>query len=187
MLLDVPLGIGERILVFDQEPGLPLALLLRLPQLHEHETASQLLAVQDKLQLSALQSLGRGQVTLGLEGPVVPHAHRSRAVVALRDHSFEAGIVQRMVFGLHGQAFVGRVQRRALGHGPGLERSVDLEAEVVVQAPGVVLLHDETVSASGDRASFSRRLGGLVEPSFVAILFEGGHGSIGFVSRLPFV
>ncbi len=49
MLLDVPLGIGERILVFDQEPGLPLALLLRLPQLHEHETASQLLAVQDKL------------------------------------------------------------------------------------------------------------------------------------------
>ena len=35
------------------------------------------------------------------------------------------------------------IGRDALGHGPGDEHAVALEAEVPVQAAGVVLLHDE--------------------------------------------
>ena len=38
-----------------------------------------------------------------------------------------------MILGRHREALVGRIERRPLGHGPGLEHAVALEAEVVVQ------------------------------------------------------
>jgi hypothetical protein len=42
-----------------------------------------------------------------------------------------------------GQPLVRRVQGRPLGHGPGLEDAVHLQAEVVVEAARGVLLDDE--------------------------------------------
>ena len=80
-----------------------------------------------------------------LKSAAVPDHHRAGAVVAFGDGALEAAVVQRMVFGLHGQALVGGIERRPLGHGPGYQHAADFEAKVIVQAPRGVLLHDEGV------------------------------------------
>ena len=49
-----------------------------------------------------------------------------------------------MVFGLHREPLLLRVVRRAFGHGPALQDAIKLEAEVVVEAFGGVLLNAET-------------------------------------------
>jgi len=51
---------------------------------------------------------------------------------------------QRMVRHLDGEAFLGRVQRRSLRHGPRAQHTVDLQPEVVVQRPRLVELDDES-------------------------------------------
>jgi len=75
-----------------------------------------------------------------------------------------------VVLDLHREALVGGIERRPLGHGPGLENAVMLEAEVVVQPPGSVLLDDEAwVRGLGD-ALFPARLARLAEISLGPIL-----------------
>ena len=44
---------------------------------------------------------------------------------------------------MDGEAFFARDQARALGDGPALEDTVELEAEIVMQPGGIVLLHAE--------------------------------------------
>ena len=51
-------------------------------------------------------------------------------------------------FGLDRQELVARIGRGALGDGPGLEHPVHLQAQVVVQPGGVVLLDHETAVAA---------------------------------------
>ena len=51
-----------------------------------------------------------------------------------------------MILHLHGQAFVGGVERRSLGDSPRLEHSFHLQAEIVVQARRAVFLYHEAMS-----------------------------------------
>src|SRR5262249_13320118 len=83
--------------------------------------------------------------TFGNVGAAVPDHHGAGTVVTFGDFAFEACIVERMIFGLHGEALVAGTHRRPLRHGPGLERAVDGQAKVVVQAGGSVLLYDKGV------------------------------------------
>ena len=71
---------------------------------------------------------------IGSQRAAVPEQHRAAAVLALGDHALEAAVLDRVVLDLHGEALLGRVEARPLGHGPALEHAVELEAEVVVQA-----------------------------------------------------
>ena len=75
----------------------------------------------------------------------IPHHHRARAIVAFGNRAFKVEVRNRMILHLHGQAFVGRIERRAFGHRPGLEHAFHLQAEVIVQPSGPVLLHHKTV------------------------------------------
>ena len=77
----------------------------------------------------------------------------------------------RMVFNLHGEAFVLRVERRAFGDGPRLQHAFHLQAEVIVQARGAVLLDDEAPLLAF--VQFWRRLGRLLEVSLAFVFFEG--------------
>ena len=65
------------------------------------------------------------------------------------------------------------IERRALGHRPGLEHAVELEAEVVVQPRRVMLLDDEAQLRAGRDRGLARRLGGLVEVALGAIGWRG--------------
>src|SRR4029079_518991 len=73
----------------------------------------------------------------------VPDLDRPSAVLALRDLALEVGVVERVVLDVHGQVALALAQRDAPGDGPAGEGAVALEAEVEVQPPGVVALHDE--------------------------------------------
>src|SRR5690606_26361141 len=62
-----------------------------------------------------------------------------------------------------------------LGHRPALQHAVELQAEVVMQAAGGVLLHHEGERLTGRGAAL--RFGGDTEVALVAIALQGiGHG-----------
>src|SRR5690606_10078305 len=79
-----------------------------------------------------------------------------------------------MILDVHGQPLVRRVEAGALGDGPALERAVELEPEVIVQAAGVVALDviTEFAAWSGD---FAARFRGLPEVAFFPVAIQS-HG-----------
>src|SRR5579863_1739969 len=86
-----------------------------------------------------------------------------------------------MVFGLNCEALIGGIQRRTLWNGPGLQHAVQFEAKVVVQAGGVVALHDEGILAfGGSAASWLRTLSGR---PLALIFLQRIHAASIFLSR----
>jgi hypothetical protein len=65
------------------------------------------------------------------------------AILAFGDVALEVGVGNRVVLRLDGEPLDRRVGRRLLRDRPALEDAIDLEAQVVVEARGVVLLDDE--------------------------------------------
>src|SRR5207302_10374362 len=97
----------------------------------------------------------------------------------------ERPVVDRMVLGHDGEAFDGRVERRAPGHRPGEEHAVVLQAEVEMEACRAVSL-DAEAAPVGQR--FPRRGSGgawrvagavtagfrrAAEVAFAAVFLEG--------------
>ena len=149
-------------------------LLARL-RFHAHEMplASQLLAVQVELEVPFLVA-ERG-IEIGGPGALVPDHDGAAAVLAFGDDALEAAIVERMVLGQHGQPFLAGDQARPLRHRPALQHAVELEPEVVMQAPRRVLLDD--IGVAGRRSLAARRLRRLGEVALGVIGVEGlGHG-----------
>ena len=101
---------------------------------------------------------------LGLPRAAVPEHDGAAAVLALGDDAFEAAVLERVVLDLHREALVRRVEARPLGHGPALQDAVELQAEVVVQAAGGVLLDDEATSRCAVPARREVRPGSGVLP-----------------------
>jgi hypothetical protein len=78
-----------------------------------------------------------------------------------------------MIFDMDGEDLGERLEAGAFRHGPGLESAVSFEAEVVVEAGGVVALHAKKLS--GRRGSGSGGRLGLrcfVKRSFARVFFE---------------
>ena len=158
----------------DQQPVGALAALAVMAQAHEHPAALQLLADQREFELALAQRLGG----IAVRGPeaAVPQHHRAAAILALGDGAFEVAVVERVVLGLDGKALVLGVEREALGDGPGLEDAIELEAQVIVQARGGVLLDDKAGVLGGSDLRRSARLRRLREIALA--LVEGklaGH------------
>ncbi len=80
---------------------------------------------------------------VGRERARVPDAHRSAAVLARRDVAREVEVFERMVFGPDREVVALGVDRNALRHRPRCRYAFVFEAQVPVQRPGVMLLHDE--------------------------------------------
>ena len=169
------MGVG--VVVLDQQPVVSLAALAVLFHPYKDETAAQPLTLQHDLEIALPQALAR--IGPGLRRPVatVPQHYRAAAVLSLRDRAFEVAIVERVVLDLHRQTANLRVQRRALGHRPGLEHPVELQAEVVVQPRRLVLLDHEAQAVRGARRFAPARLGGLREVADRLVAGElSGHG-----------
>jgi hypothetical protein len=92
----------------------------------------------------------------------------------------EVDVLHGMVLDANGGVAGLRVQRRPPRYGPADEHAVELEAEVVVQAPGAMALHDEPMPAP-----LSRSTGGLGGPGEVALAAVGLEGHAGGRSRGP--
>ena len=160
--------------LLEQEP-----FLLLLAHAHERPAPAELESEELQLHLSTLVLLER---ILGLEGaepPVIPHDDRSGSVVPCRDDSLERAVLQRMVLDVDRQPLLLHARRGPFGHRPTLERSVQLEAEVVMHVARPVLLDDEPGRRTG-RGLRGRRTAapeGLGRPGGVPLLmvfFEMG-------------
>ena len=73
----------------------------------------------------------------------VPNRHLAGAVFTRGDGAAELPVLQRMVFDLYGQVVLMGRDRKSLGQRPRGQHAVALQAEVPVQAGGVMLLDDE--------------------------------------------
>jgi hypothetical protein len=81
-----------------------------------------------------------------------------------------------MVLDMDREAAVGRIEARSLGDGPALQRVADLQAQIVMQAPGGVLLDQIGVAAARLRRA-ALRLGGLGEVALGAVARERAVGT----------
>ena len=99
-----------------------------------------------------LQALMR--VSFGFPASRVPQHNRSAAIFAFRNCSFEGAVGKRVIFGMNGEAFIGGIEAGALCYRPAEEDAVELEAKIVVQSRGVMLLNQ--VRESWPRGWFAR-------------------------------
>ena len=105
--------------------------------------------MREEFQAPGLQRLLRVDAGQGRPEPAIPQLHRATAVLAFRDRAFEIAVVERMILDLHRQPTLAGVEGRALGHRPGSKHAGELEAEVIVQPPRGVFLHDEAQRPGG--------------------------------------
>src|SRR6266404_2627679 len=112
------------------------------------------------------------RVAFGTPRSAVPEHDRSRAVLFFRDHALEVAVVQRMILDVDGEPLVRRIEARSLRHRPAFERAVELETEVVMQAAGGVLLHDEPQPCAALRRHAALRLRSLAEIAFAMVALE---------------
>lgn len=92
---------------------------------------------------------------------MVPNLNGPRAVLALRNSSGEGAIAEGMVFHLNRQALDGGVLQRLTGDRPAFQDTAPFQAQVVVQPPRGMLLHNKgkLLAASPCRCAGFRRAG----------------------------
>jgi hypothetical protein len=158
--------------VFDQEPiGARVAPAV-VPDADQHPTTLESFAGQDKFEVAGFDSVLGRLGTLRRPETAIPHLYRAAAVLALGDGAFEVAVVQRMIFHLHRQAFVSRIDRRPLGDGPRFEDAVQLQAKVIVQVARGMLLNDEPQMFSRQHLPRSARFLGFGEIALGSIGLE---------------
>ena len=130
-------GARPLVAMLDQQPASAVAAF----GADERPGAFQLHAVELQLQVALLQRRGH-VVDQRLPGALVPQHHDAGAV-AVGDDAFECAVLDGMILDVHRQPLVRRIDGRAFGHGPRQQDAVVLEAQVVVQMAGQVLLDAE--------------------------------------------
>ncbi|MNO66020.1 hypothetical protein D3C76_567990 [compost metagenome] len=132
--------------------------------------ARELLPFQAKLQMPAGHSLVR--IADGYPVPLVPDDDIAGAVVTRRYIALEFRVVQRVILHLDGKTFHRRIEAGSLGHGPALEHAVQLQAEVIVQVAGVMLLDDERQAAALPSRRLAARLRSAAEVALAGIFLQ---------------
>ena len=142
MGLDIPTGNRERVALLNQQPFVAFAAAFHV---HQGKFALQLFAMEAKLGIAARQLFRAGDAAQQLESAAVPKHHAACAVVAGRNVAFEIAIFERMIFHVSREVLGAGIEGRPFGNGPRFQHAVDFEAEVVVQAGGIMALHAEVV------------------------------------------
>src|SRR5262249_24228805 len=163
--------------MLDQQPASPFTAAPRsresAARTNEHPRSLQLVAVQSELEISLCE---RRIDIVFLRRPrsAIPQHDDARAV-PLRDDPLELAVIERMIFDVHGQPFGLGIKRRPFRHGPREKHAFVLEAEVVMELRGEMLLDAEEQLARlfpglRDRAG---RLGCFLEVALPPIFLEG--------------
>src|SRR5690606_36274947 len=124
----------------------------------------------------------------------VPFVYQACSVIAFRNDSFEILVIKRMVLHHHGQAFIGRIERGTLGHGPAFQNALHLNTEVVVKSCRMMtlylkaqfLIRGSPFTRAGCFSGFlSFRFGIVTEASFFSVTSEA-HAWFSDGIRRPF-
>ena len=166
--LHVPTGHGELVALFEDEPLVALAAALHL---HQREFAVELLPVQAEFEVAARDLIRAGRLADQLEGAAVPQHHAARPVIALGNVALEAAVIHGVILHMGGEVFQAGVERGAFGDRPGFQHAIDFQAEIVMQARGVVPLHTEIIGRAGGHGSRGR-LRGVRKTTFGGVLLE---------------
>ena len=116
--------------------------------------------------------------------PGVPHHDGSSAVIAGGDRPFETSVIERVIFHFNGQAPLATTERKSFRDGPGLEDALHLQAKVIMQVRGRMLLDDKAEpDIAAARAHSTSRFGrsakiplGLILLSPMKIFVSGCNG-----------
>src|SRR6266508_3035129 len=130
-------------------------------------------AVERNVEVALLQAFFG--VEGGIPSPAIPHDPGPAAILTLRDVALEIEVLHRVIFGAHRQPLLADDQARAPRHRPALERAAELEPQIVVHPPGIVLLHDElpAVALAAFRlAAFRLGLGRAPEIALARVIRE---------------
>src|SRR5262249_31804995 len=100
----------------------------------------------------------------------IPDHDRARAVVSFGNDSFKVEVGDRMIFDLHGQTFVGGIERWPLRHRPGLQHAFHLQPEIRVQASNAMAVHAEAMALA--LVELRRGFGGFRKAPLALIFFE---------------
>ena len=156
----------------DQQPRLlaRLAAVLAAVRADQRPAALELFAVELELQMPFL--IAGDRIAVRMPGAAIPHHDGARPVLARRNDAFEAAVFERMIFDVHRQPLVVRVEARSLGHRPAQQHAVQLQPEIVVQMTGRMFLDDEAERlrlAANDAAA---RLGRRPKIALLAIALQ---------------
>src|SRR5882757_5889804 len=80
---------------------------------------------------------------LRLPCPLVPNHHRPAAVLPLRNDAFKTAVLNRMIFYLYSESFIGGNVARPLRNGPALQHAIPPKPKIVVQVRSRMLLNDK--------------------------------------------
>src|SRR5450631_3461142 len=181
---DARLGaaLRERVVLLDQEPGLvaALAAVLAAVRLHQRPAALELLAIELELELALC--VAGGGVAFRDPRSAIPQQHRSAAVLLRRNDALERSVLDGVIFDVHRQTLVGRVEAGALGHRPAQQYPVELEAKIVVEMAGGVLLNDERQRLLRALLGAAARLRGDPEIALFAVTFQCHRASLSRIS-----
>ena len=158
MLIDIKSFSDILIVLLNQQPLIAFASRPARLDVDERKVSVEPLAAQPDLQVAFLDH--RGGFGLGARNILsvdrfgrerfprtdVPHHHSAGAVITFRNNAFEIEIRNRVIFHLHGQTFVPRIERRPFGHRPRFQHAFHLQAEIVVQPARAMPLHHKPVS-----------------------------------------
>src|SRR5260370_28639923 len=149
---------------FDEEP-----LVVAIAKSYEIPLPFELLSMQNEVQLTVFELLLR-RLAQWLECSSIPYHDRAAAILTLRYFALEIGVGYGMVFHADGKPLFAAGVGHPLGNCPRFERAPHFDAEVVVQAAGIVFLYDESVFRDlwPFRLWFSR----VTEISLSSIFFE---------------
>ena len=156
---------GFSVLGFDQQPVLFLVVRVHA---HQVPAAFQALAMQGERRWPFLERRGG---RLWLPGSAIPQHDGAAAILTLGDRSFEFSVCKWMVFGVDCQAFICRIEARTFRNRPAQEDAIEFQAEIVMEARGIVLLYE--IRKTFTRGGFLRRwFGRLIEIAFSFVLCE---------------
>src|SRR5262249_22526498 len=148
----------------------PRLLFLPGPAVHAHEMPSpmQLLAVQGESKMTFFVALMR--VAFRVPAAAVPNHDSAAAILSPRDGPLECVVFDRMIFHVDRNALLVRNEAGAAGDRPALHHAIELEPQIIVQAPSGVFLDDELISLGSVRAP--PRLRGQVELALPAVYLK---------------
>src|SRR5690606_26320573 len=173
----LPRRAGFPVPLLDQQPLLLVAAATQAGA-HQCPVPGQFLADQGELELAV--AVGLCRIPVGLPDAAIPDDDITAAVLPLGDAALEVAVAQGVILDVYCQALVCRIQAGPLGHRPADQSAIQLQAKVVMQIAGGMLLDDETQGSIGRTAvpgGLPRWFLGFLEVPLAVVLGKrSGHG-----------